>query len=108
MRPADGMAFASTVGRGPARTPAAYGLTEPIAATVESAYIRAMTDQTNGPLRGISTEEQRIMGRLLRQPHEQQKAAPKPTSGRAEAQRRRRERERNALRASAGTPARVT
>jgi hypothetical protein len=55
-----------------------------------------MGDRTGDPLRGISDTEQKIMGRLLRQPPEQQKAAPKPDSARAEAQRRRREKERQA------------
>jgi len=51
---------------------------------------------TNSPFTGVSDEERRIMGRLLRMRPEPQKAASKPTGGRAEAQRRRRERERKA------------
>jgi hypothetical protein len=48
----------------------------------------------NDPLRGLTDTERGIMGRLLGQPPEPQKAAPKPATGRAEAQRRRRQRER--------------
>jgi hypothetical protein len=53
-----------------------------------------MSNRTAAPLRGISTEERRIMGNLLRQSPEQQKTAPKPTSRQGEAQRRRRQKER--------------
>jgi hypothetical protein len=53
-----------------------------------------MTDEPNEPLRGISDTERQIMGRLLRQSPEQQKAAPKPAGPQAEAQRRRRQKER--------------
>jgi hypothetical protein len=53
-----------------------------------------MTKRASDPLRGVTGTERAIMGRLLRQPPERQKAAPKPTGSRAEAQRRRRQRER--------------
>jgi hypothetical protein len=53
-----------------------------------------MTDRIDDPLKGLTTSEQEIMGRLLRTPHEQQKDAPKTIGDRAEAQRRRREKER--------------
>ena len=46
------------------------------------------------PTAGLSGTVKRVMGRLLRMPSEQQKAAPKPVGRQAEAQRRRRERER--------------
>ena len=57
-----------------------------------------MTSERDGardPLAGISSEEQRIMERLLRTHPEQQKSAQKLNSTRAMAQRRRRERERD-------------
>ncbi len=53
-----------------------------------------MAPENHDPLAGISEHERKVMARLLRTPHEQQKAAPKPKSKRAEAQRRRREAER--------------
>lgn len=53
-----------------------------------------MTDQPDDPLRGISDTERQIMGRLLRQSPEQQKAAPKPDTHQAKAQQRRRRKER--------------
>jgi len=43
---------------------------------------------------GLTGIEKQVMRRLLRMKPEQQKAAPKPTGARAEAQRRRREKER--------------
>jgi len=49
---------------------------------------------TKNPFVGISDEERRIMGRLLRMRPEPHKTAPKPTGARADAQRRRREKER--------------
>jgi hypothetical protein len=56
-----------------------------------------MTDRlSKSPLHGLSPEVQRVMGRLLRMPPEQQKAAPKPENARAEAQRQRRQKERAA------------
>jgi hypothetical protein len=55
------------------------------------------SQKQGGALPGISEVERRIMGNLLRMAPEQQKAAAKPSSGRAQAQRRRRERERGAL-----------
>jgi hypothetical protein len=53
-----------------------------------------MNAENRDPRAGISGREQEIMSRLLRMRPEQQKAAPKPTNARAEAQRRRRENER--------------
>jgi hypothetical protein len=55
-----------------------------------------MADRDSDPLRGLSDEDRRVMERLLRAPPEQQKAVPKPTGERAEAQRRRRQKEREA------------
>jgi hypothetical protein len=46
------------------------------------------------PLAGVSEQEREVMSRLLRMPPERQKAAPKPTSAKGEAQRRRRAQER--------------
>jgi hypothetical protein len=60
-----------------------------------------MADRTDDPTRGLTTEEQRIMGRLLGMSPEQHKAAPKPSSPQAEAQRRRRQKERDAAATSA-------
>jgi hypothetical protein len=48
---------------------------------------------TTGPLAGISTDEQEIMGRLLRMKPAQQKTA-KPNTPKGDAQRLRREKER--------------
>jgi hypothetical protein len=54
-----------------------------------------MSDQdTKNPFAGISDEERRIMGRLLRMRPEPHKDAPKPSGARADAQRRRRQKER--------------
>jgi len=60
-----------------------------------SCYGSAMSDQnTKNPFVGISDEERRIMGRLLRMRPEPHQEAPKPTGTQADAQRRRRQRER--------------
>jgi hypothetical protein len=55
-----------------------------------------MTDRPDDPLQGISDSERQIMGRLLRQPPEQHKAALKPDTPQAAAQRRRRQKEKEA------------
>jgi hypothetical protein len=47
-------------------------------------------------LAGVSDNERRIMERLLRMPHEQQKETSKPSNGRAQAQQRRRKKEKEA------------
>jgi len=53
-----------------------------------------MKPNDHDPLAGVSEQEREIMSRLLRMPPERQKAAPKPTSPKGEAQRRRRAQER--------------
>jgi hypothetical protein len=54
-----------------------------------------MSDQdAKNPFAGITDEERRIMGRLLRMRPELHKDMPKPTGTRANGQRRRRQRER--------------
>jgi len=50
--------------------------------------------KSRDPLDGISDREREIMSRMLRMPPEEQKASPKPTSSKGEAQRRRRAQER--------------
>ena len=56
-------------------------------------YDVSMRSDTD-PLAGLSEQEREIMSRLLRLPPERQKAAPKPTTAKGEAQRRRRAQER--------------
>jgi hypothetical protein len=58
--------------------------------------------QRRDPLAGISDREQRIMGRLLHMPRQQQKDAPKPMSGQGIGQRRRREKERQRATGASG------
>jgi hypothetical protein len=57
-------------------------------------YDAPMKAKDHDPLAGVSERECDIMQRLLNMPPEHQKAAPKPTSVKGEAQRRRRAQER--------------
>ena len=63
-----------------------------------------MTDRSDNPLRGISKEERRIMGRLLGMPVEQKKDASRPDTPQARAQRQRRQREKEAVTTSNDAP----
>jgi hypothetical protein len=56
-----------------------------------------MADKPSDPLRGLTTIEQEVMGRLLQQSPERQKALPRPDTRQAESQRKRRQREKEAV-----------
>jgi hypothetical protein len=55
-----------------------------------------MTDRPDDRLRGLTEAERQIMNSLLRQPPEEHKAAPKPSSPQGLAQRQRRQKEKEA------------